>query len=68
MVNNPPVNAGGVRDTGSVPGSARSPVGENVNPLQCSCLWNPWTEEPGGSQSTGSKRVGHDLAQHNPIR
>ena len=22
----------------------------------------PWTEEPGGQQSTGSQRVGHDLA------
>ena len=22
----------------------------------------PWTEEPGGLQSTGSQRVGHDLA------
>ena len=22
----------------------------------------PWTEEPGGSQSIGSKRVGHNLA------
>ena len=22
----------------------------------------PWTEEPGGLQSTGPKRVGHDLA------
>ena len=22
----------------------------------------PWTEEPGGLQSTGSKRVGHDLS------
>ena len=21
----------------------------------------PWTEEPGGSQSTGSQRVGHEL-------
>ena len=23
----------------------------------------PWTEEPGGLQSTGSQRVGHDLRQ-----
>ena len=23
----------------------------------------PWTEEPGGPQSTGSHRVGHDRAQ-----
>ena len=37
------------------------------DPLQCSCLENPmdrgawWaTEEPGGLQSMGSRRVGHD--------
>ena len=26
------------------------------------CLENPWTEEPGGLQSVGSLRVGHDWA------
>ena len=30
------------------------------NPLQYSCLEIPWTEEPGGLQSMGSQRVGHD--------
>ena len=34
---NPPANAG---DTGSIPGSERSPRGENSNPLQYSCLEN----------------------------
>ena len=34
----------------------------NGNPLQYSCLENPWTEEPGGLQSVGSLRVGHDRA------
>ena len=29
--------------------------------LQCFCLRTPWTEEPGGLQSTGSQKVGHDL-------
>ena len=28
------------RDTGSIPGSGRSPVGGNGNPLQCSFLEN----------------------------
>ena len=28
--------------------------------LQYSCLENPWAEEPGGLQSIGSHRVGHD--------
>jgi len=56
---NLPANAG---DTGSIPGSRRSPGGENGNTLQYSCLGNPWTEEPGGLQSMGLQRVGHDLA------
>ena len=30
------------------------------NPLQCSCLRIPWTEEPGGPQSTGLQRVRQD--------
>ena len=31
------------------------------HPLQYSCLENtPWTEEPGGLQSIGAQRVGHD--------
>ena len=38
-------------------------IGEgNGNPLQCSCLENPRDEEPGGLQSMGSLRVGHDWA------
>ena len=49
-------------DLGSIPGLGRSPGGGHGNPLQYSCLENlhPWTEEPGGLQSMGSQRVGHD--------
>ena len=47
VVKNLPANAGGMKDSGSVPGWGRSPGGWNGNPLQCSCLGNPWTEEPG---------------------
>ena len=32
-------------DTGSVPGSGRSPGERNDNPLQCSCLGNPMDGE-----------------------
>ena len=32
----------------------------NGNPLQCSCLENPRTGEPGELPSMGSHRVGHD--------
>ena len=36
-------------------------IGEgNGNPLQCSCLENPRTGEPGGLPSMGSHRFGHD--------
>ena len=38
-----------------------SRIGEgNGNPLQCSCLENPGTGEPGGLPSMGSHRVRHD--------
>ena len=47
---------------GSIPGSERSPGGGYGNPLQYFCLENPMTEEPGGLQSMGSQRVGHDCA------
>ena len=33
---------------------------ENGNPLQCSCLENPGTREPGGLPSMELHRVGHD--------
>ena len=60
-------NAG---DPGSIPGSGRS-LGEG-NPLSqldagkkathsSVLVWRiPWMEEPGGLQSMGSQRVGHD--------
>ena len=41
VVKNLPANAGDLRDMGSVPGSGRSPGGENGNLLQYSCLGNP---------------------------
>ena len=41
VVKNPPANAGDIRDTGSIPGSGRSPGEGNGNPLQYSCLENP---------------------------
>ena len=49
-----------VGDLGSVPGLGRSPGGGHGNPLQYSCLENPWTEEPGRLQSIGWQRVGHN--------
>ena len=39
-VKNPPANAGDTGDTGSIPGSGRSPGEGHGNPLQYSCLEN----------------------------
>ena len=49
-----------VGDLGSIPGSGRSPEEGDGNPLQYSCQRIPRTEDPGGLQSMGSPRVGHD--------
>ena len=56
VVKNLPANAG---NTGSIPGSERSPGDRNGNPLQYLRL-EPWTEEPSGLESKGSQRVGHN--------
>ena len=40
VIKNLPVNAEDAGDTGSIPGSGRSPGGGSGNPLQCSCLAN----------------------------
>ena len=41
MVKNLCANAGEAGDSGSIPGSGRSPGGGHGNPLQYSCLENP---------------------------
>ena len=57
VVKNPPANAGDARDTGSIPGSGRSPGGGHGSPLQYSGLENPmdggawWATVQGGSES-----------------
>ena len=63
MVKNPPVNAGDIRDVGSIPGSGRPPE-EGVATHSNILAWRiPWTEEPGGLQSTGSQRVRESESQ-----
>ena len=57
---NPSANAGDTGDLDSIPGSGISPRGEYGNPLWCSFLENPWTEETGRLQSMGLQTVGHD--------
>ena len=52
--------AGATGDTGSIPGSGRSP-GEGMATHSSILAWRIlWTKEPGGLQSMGSQRVRHD--------
>ena len=60
MVKNPSANTGVTGNAGSIPGLRRYPGGGDDNPLQYSCWKIPWTEEPGGLQSIGLPRVGHN--------
>ena len=56
-VKNPPANAG---DVGLIPGLGK-PLEKEMATHASVLAWEiPWTEEPGGMQSTGSQRFGHD--------
>ena len=55
-----PANAGDTEDSGSILGQEDSLEKEMATPSS-SLAWRiPWTEEPGGIQSMGLPRVGHD--------
>ena len=56
MVKNSPANAGATGDEGSIPGSGRSPGGENANPLQFSYLENPMDREGLGGYGPRSRK------------
>ena len=59
MVKNPPVNA---EETGWIPG-AKDPLDKEMEICSSILAWGtPWMQEPGGLQSTGSQRVGPNLA------
>ena len=47
VIQNPPADAGDIRDAGLVPGSGRSPGGGNGNHSSILTWRVPWTEEPG---------------------
>ena len=67
-VKNPPANARDSGDSGSIPGSGRSPGGGNGNPLQYSCLEKSTDREAWWAKYMVSQRVGHDWVtntQHN---
>ena len=56
------VSACNAGDPGSIPRSGRFLEKEMAN-HSCILAWEiPWTEEPGGLQSMGLQRVGHNLA------
>ena len=60
VVKNLPANAGDVRDAGLIPGSGRSPGGQQGNTPVFLSRRIPWTQEPGQLQYIGSQRVGHN--------
>ena len=56
MVENPPANAGHVTDAGSTLGQ-EDPLEEEMATHSSIRAWQiPWTEEPGGLQSTESQK------------
>ena len=59
-VKNPPANPRATGDTGSIPGSGRSPAGGNGNPFQHSCLGNPRDRGAWWATVQGSQRVRHN--------
>ena len=60
VVKNPPANAGGARDMGSIFGSGRSPGEGKGNPLQYSCLGNPMDRGAQWATSMGLQKVRHN--------
>ena len=60
LVKTPPANAGDIRDASAIPKSGRY-LEEGMATHSSILAWRiPWTEEPGGLQPGGSKRVRHD--------
>ena len=60
MVENPPANAGDLRDPGYIPTLGRSPGEGNGNPLQYSYLENPRDRGAWRVRSIGLQRVRYD--------
>ena len=60
VVKNPPTNAGDIRDMGLILGQ-EDPLEKGMVTHFSILAWRiPWTEDPGGLQSVGLQRVGHD--------
>ena len=65
MVKNPPANAG---DTGSIPGSGRSPGEGNGNPLRYSCLENSMDRGAWWAIVLGVAKTRTQLGMHIPSK
>ena len=64
LVTNMPVSAGEERDVGLIPGSGGSEEGMATH--SSILAWRiPWMQDPGGLQSIGSQRVGHNWNDFN---
>ena len=60
MVENLPANVGDIKDVDSIPGW-KNPLEEGMATHSSILAWRfSWTEEPGGPQSKGSQRAGHN--------
>ena len=60
VVENLPAKAGDISDVGSISGWGRS-LEKGMATHSSILAWRiPWSEEPGGLQSMGSQRAGHD--------
>ena len=64
VLKNTPVNAGDIRDLGSMPGSGRSPGEGNGNPLWYSCLENSKDRGAGWATVHGISKSGTQMSTH----
>ena len=69
VIKNPPANAGDIRDLGLILASVRFPGGGHGNPLQYSCLKNPYGQRSlvGGSPYSQSQTRLMQLTTYRPI-
>ena len=63
VVKNPPANTEDAGDLDSIPGLGRSPGGGNDNPLQYSCLENPWRATVHGVAKSQAQLSTHTFSQ-----
>ena len=65
VINNPPANAGDIKDVGRISGSGKYPEEGNGNLLQYSCLRNPMDRGAWWATVLSLRRVRYDLGLNN---